>query len=240
MSFEFRRSFFLPCLFAAFCFSAMVSGSASAAETVGGDVVLPVEVTRASYRGEAGTEVSLYRAEKSARWVMTVTEPETQPVTILLEGQPSSLKPASLGCTVDFDGQPMGMMVDGAHLYARGMYEGRTLECRRDAKGARTTLDGERPADGAETPGEMESTMMLDEVAGRWEAVKQTVVSVDTNGLAMQNGADAAARTRRFARTGILSEEESKRMEEKLAAHERMENESTSFLRREQKLEDTP
>ena len=213
---------------------------ANVTETVGSDIVLPAEVTRANYRGEAGAEVSLYRPEESARWVMTVTEPEGRPVTILLEGQPSALKPASLDYTTDFDGQPMGMTADQDRLYVRGTYEGRTLECVRDAKGARTMLDGARSKDEIATPGELESMMMLDEVAGRWEIMKQTVVSVDTNGLSMRGSVDAEARPRQFTRTGILSEEESKLMEEKLAAHEAIEDESKIFLTREQKLEETP
>jgi hypothetical protein len=237
---ECRRCLFLPSLFAAFCLSAMLSTSARAAEAVAGDIVLPAEVSRANFRGETGTEVGLYRSAESAQWVMTVTESEGRPVTILLEGQPSALKPTSLDYTTDFDGQPMGMMADRSQLYVRGTYEGRTLECVRDAKGARTTLDGKRSAEGVATPGEMESVMMLDEVAGRWEIMRQTVVSVDTNGLAMWGSADPASRPRHFTRTGILSEDESKRMEERLAAHETIQDESKTFLTREQKLEETP
>lgn len=222
----------VPCVFALFDSSVY-----AAEESSGGDVVLPAEVTRASYRSEAGTDIRLYRSDESSRWVMTLQERDAQPLTFTLDGQPSSLKPASLDFTVSFDGQPMNVTADGSRLYARVTREGKTLECLRDAKGARTAVDGERSSGASTVPEEMESAMMLNEVAGRWEVMKQMVVSVDTNGLAIGNGPDGASKTHSFARTGILSEQETKLMEEKLAAHAEMADESSSFLAREQKPE---
>ena len=229
---------FLILPIASFCVSALFCSSVSAAEqSSGGDIVLPAEVTRASYRSEAGTDVRLYRSEESARWVMTLQEQGSQPITFTLEGQPSSLKPASLDFAVSFDGQPMNVTADGSRLYARVTREGKTLECLRDAKGARTAVDGECSSGANTAPEEMESAMMLNEVAGRWEVMKQMVVSVDTNGLAIGNGSDAASKTHPFTRTGILSEQETKLMEDKLAAHTELADGSSAFLDREQKPE---
>ena len=235
---ESLQKVFIILSIAASCVFALFSSSVYAAEEPsGGDVVLPAEVTRASYRSEAGTDIRLYRSDESSRWVMTLQERDAQPLTFTLDGQPSSLKPASLDFTVSFDGQPMNVTADGSRLYARVTREGKTLECLRDAKGARTAVDGERSSGTGTAPEEMESAMMLNEVAGRWEVMKQMVVSVDTNGLAIGNGSDAASKTHSFARTGILSEQETKLMEEKLAAHAELADGSSAFLAREQKPE---
>ena len=78
---------------------------------------------------------------------------------------------------------------------------------------------------------------MLNEVAGRWEVMKQMVVSVDTNRLAIGSGAESMDRARSFTRTGILSKQELKLMKDKLAVHAKMADESSAFLDREQKLE---
>lgn len=223
--------------FLVYVFALFNSFVCAAEETSGGDVVLPVEASRAKYLGETGTEVGLYRSDESSQWVMTLREPGGQPLTLLLEGQPSLMKPSSLDFSVDFDGEPMQVTATGNRLYARVTKEGRTLECLRDAKGSRTAMNGERSKSRGATPEEMESTMMLNEVAGRWEVMKQMAVSVGTNGLAIGRGTEPVSRSRLFTRTGVLSRQETKLMEDKLAVHAKMADESSAFLDREQKSE---
>ena len=225
----------VPCVFALFDSSVY-----AAEESSGGDVVLPAEVTRASYRSEAGTDIRLYRSDESSRWVMTLQERDAQPLTFTLDGQPSSLTPASLDFTVNCGGRPMQVTADGSRLYARMTREGKTFECLRDTKGARTALNGERSSSGEAASEETESAMMLDEVAGRWEIMKQMVVSVDVHGLVIGDGKDGAAKPRSFSRTGVLSEDEAKQMEEKLATHVEMADGSSAFLDRERELEVKP
>lgn len=189
------------------------------------------------YRGQAGTMLSLCRVEKSPQWIMTVTEPESKPLTIVLSGQESSLKPSELNCTMDFDGQPMEIVARGQRLYARGVSDGKTIECLRDAQGSRTVFDGD-PTRGLEpSAGEMESSMTLDEVARRWDVMKQIEISVSDDGLTLHNNSDAHS-ARKFFREKVLSNEEMESMKQKLAAHARILDESEAFVAREKKSEE--
>jgi hypothetical protein len=189
------------------------------------------------YRGQAGTVLSLCHIEKSPQWIMTVTEPESKPLTMVLSGQESSLKPSGLNCTIDFGGQPMEIVASGQRLYARGTSDGKTIECLRDAGGSRTVLDGESSRGREASAGEIESSMALDEVAGRWNVMKQIEVSVGDDGLTLRNSLDARL-PRKFTREKDLSNDETESMKQKLAAHARILDESESFVAREKKSEE--
>ena len=215
-----------------------VANASGAADALGTDstsvISSPITNYSGVYRGESGAILNLSRVGKSPEWIMTVDEPGSSPLTVVLYGKESLLKPSGMNGSINFDGKPMDIVVSDDRVYAQGMSEGKTIECLRDSKGTRTALDGDRSKNGETSPCEMESSMMLDEVAGRWESVKQIEIGVNKGGLTLRSSANARS-VRKFVRERNFSDDEAELMKQKLAAHTRILSESDTFVAREKK-----
>lgn len=192
------------------------------------------------YVSESGTEIVICRPGDAANWVMSIAEPDAQPFTIVLDGDASSLRPSGLEATVQVGGSPVSVVADGSRLFARGAVDGKNLECLREGGKGRMAVGGSFSSKGPPSPGEMEMSLTLDDLAGRWDAIRQTRYNLGREGLQVSDASDPKAAPRRFTRKNALSENDTKTMEQKLITHAAGLDESKSFAARAKESEVTP
>lgn len=192
------------------------------------------------YAGGEGTEIVVCPPGESANWALAVAEPGAQPFTIVLDGDPSSLRPAGLDATIHVGGSPVSVVADGSKLFARGSVDGKDLECLREGGKARMAVGGSFSSKEPASPGQLEMSMTLDDLSARWESIRQARYRLDRSGLQVTDASDPSAPPQSFSRRKALSEDDAKTMEQKLTTRAERLADSKSFAARAEKSEETP
>lgn len=195
----------------------------------------------ATYAGDDGTEVSLYRDAGEDAWVLTYARPREDSMTLFLDGQPSDLAPVGMAATVRFNGRNVAISAgrDGVYGVA-GTGEGQ-LECLVGyGGGTRTYAEGSSAAGGEPSPEEMEAAMMMQDVARNWEIMKGSRVVVDGNTLRIRNAGEAEDIYKELDRRASLSKRDVEMMKQQMAARAAALASARAFVERELKLEDKP
>ena len=159
------------------------------------------------YRSDDGAEAKLFLPGGAQAWAMSYVRPGETPMFVVMEGEPSALRPVGLNVTVSFNGKPLSVVGDAAGLYAKGAGSEKTLECLTTDGGTEVAFDG-KVVSGDESPEGMSASMTVSEIAQLWKRMQHSRVNVVDQRLRIIPPNSNPERVSPFARTAGLSDED--------------------------------
>jgi len=129
------------------------------------------------YRSDDGAEAKLYQPGGEQAWTMSYVRKGEDPMVLVMEGDPSSLRPIGLDVTVSFNGKPLNVVGDPSGLYAKGASSDKLMECLASDGGTEIAFDG-KAVSGEESPESMEAAMTVGDIAQLWKRMQHARVHV--------------------------------------------------------------
>ena len=191
------------------------------------------------YRSDDGAEAKLFLPGGAQEWTMSYVRPGETPMFVVMEGDPSALRPVGLNVTVSLNGKPLSVVGDAAGLYAKGAGSDKTLECLATDGGTEVAFDGE-VVSGDDSPEGMSASMTVSEIAQLWKRMQHSRVNVVDQRLRIVPPNSNPERVSPFARTAGLSEEDRNFLGSAFSNRLASLVEKQSFSNRERKKEDEP
>lgn len=191
------------------------------------------------YRSDDGAEAKLFLPGGAQAWAMSYVRPGETPMFVVMEGDPSALRPVGLNVTVSFNGKPLSVVGDAAGLYAKGAGSEKTLECLTTDGGTEVAFDG-KTVSGDESPEGMSASMTVSEIAQLWKRMQHSRVNVVDQRLRIIPPNSNPERVSPFARTAGLSDEDKNSLGSAFSNRLASLVEKQSFSNRERKKEDGP
>ena len=175
----------------------------------------PVELSGV-FASADGATMELYQPGPSASVVLHINDPGSALLELTLKDTKESA-PVGLRATTQFGGAPLTLIGDGPDLYGRTEVDGKVLEFLVGADGKMKTAVGGRVIQEPTTSAEIEASLVAADYAATWSSIQTMAFTVDAAGVKVRGAARPGftqSVDRVFARTGKLSDERKKALEQ--------------------------
>ena len=175
----------------------------------------PVELSGV-FASDDGATMELFQSGPAAEVVLNVNEPGSASLELTLKDTKEAA-PVGLRATTEFGGAPMTLIGDGTDLYGRTEVDGKVMEFLIGADGKMKTSVAGRLIQEPTTSAEIEANLVAVDYAATWSSIQTMAFTVDAAGVKVRGAARPGftqSVDRVFARTGKLSDERKKALEQ--------------------------